>query len=99
MDQTILAQRNAIAQQRIVATAKSIAGKLDIDEKVTALESASNRDPQIRTMLQREAVADLLDVINLQLITPVTVEGSTAQVTSKPTEETGAKTGKSKVGK
>lgn len=79
MDQTILAQRNAIAQQRIVAAAKSIAGKLDIAEKVTALESASNRDPQIRTMLQREAVADLLDVINLQLIAPVTVEGSTDQ--------------------
>lgn len=82
MDQTILAQRNAIAQQRIVAAAKSIAGKLDIAEKVTALESASNRDPQIRTMLQRESVADLLDVINLQLITPVTVEGGTDQVTS-----------------
>lgn len=81
MDQAILAQRNAIAQQRIVAAAKSIAGKLDIAEKVTALESTSNRDPQIRTLLQREAVADLLDVINLQLIAPVTVDGSTDQAT------------------
>lgn len=82
MDQTILAQRNAIAQQRIVAAAKSIAGKLDIAENVTALESAINRNPQIRTMLQREAVADLLDVINSQLISPVTVEGSTDEAKS-----------------
>jgi hypothetical protein len=82
MDPTILAERRATAQQRIVKAATTIRGKLDIAGPVAAREAARHRDLQIETLRQSEAVADLLEAIVVEV-------GKTPSKPSKPSKPSG----------
>jgi hypothetical protein len=64
MDIGTLARRDAIAQARIMAAAKSLATIFNLPpEMITALDSQRAKDPRTAAMQQREFIADLLEVV------------------------------------
>ncbi len=77
MDTRIIAERNARAQQRLLAAAETIAGRLGLLEPLAAVQAARHRDPQLAVLFQREALADLLESVQAALIAPVSVAAET----------------------
>lgn len=82
----IIASRQAIALERLMAAANGIAKRHGLKKQGEALENAKARDPNFAQMLQTEALADLLEAltgsIGVPEAPPVTVE----TVVEKPLE-------------
>lgn len=57
----IIAQRQAIALERLMKSARKVAKAHGLSKESKALESITSRDPAFAQMLQTEALADLLD--------------------------------------
>lgn len=75
MHNIILGKRNATAQARIISTAVVLSAHFNVDpEKVSAL-TVQEKDPLVKAMKEREAVADLMDgiALNLGLISPTVI--------------------------
>jgi DNA uptake protein ComE-like DNA-binding protein len=62
MQLSILATRDAKAQQRIVIAAEKLAKKFGIEANVTVRPGRA-KDPRVAAMQQREEVADLLEAL------------------------------------
>jgi hypothetical protein len=67
MHNLILGKRNAGAMQRILTTSKALAEYYKIDPALASALKVQEKDPIVRAMKEREAVADLLDSIGLEL--------------------------------
>jgi len=67
MHNLILGKRNAGAMQRILTTSKLLAEHYKIDPALASALKVQEKDPIVRAMKEREAVADLLDSIALEL--------------------------------
>jgi len=67
MHNLILGKRNAGAMQRILTTSKLLAERYKIDPALASALKVQEKDPIVRAMKEREAVADLLDSIALKL--------------------------------
>jgi hypothetical protein len=65
MDDQIMALRNAKAQARIVAAAQSIATEMNLGS-IDGL-TIKHSDPKVAALFQREATADLLERIVVEL--------------------------------
>lgn len=65
MDRTVLARRRALAQQRVVAAAGYLAERHGLPDEYAAVAAASSgtRDPEVRAMLELEALADFLEAM------------------------------------
>jgi len=64
MNTTIKAQRDMAAQQRLVAAAKALAERFEqITPQVQALEEVSAKDPAMRALFEREALAGVLEAL------------------------------------
>jgi hypothetical protein len=62
MHKQILAQRNAIAQDRLNSAALALADGLSLDPSLVDALAAPRRDePEVQALKQREAIADLLE--------------------------------------
>lgn len=59
----IIASRQAIAVQRLMAAANGIAKRHGLKKQGEALTAAVARDPSMAQMLQSEALADLLEAL------------------------------------
>jgi hypothetical protein len=59
----VIAQRQAIAVERLMASAHKLAKQHGLKDSTTALTNAVARDPAEAQMLQTEALADLLEGI------------------------------------
>lgn len=57
----IIAQRQAIAVERLMTAARKLAKQHNLKEQGNALDAATARDPAMAQMLQAEALADLLE--------------------------------------
>ncbi len=58
-----LSKRNGRAQERLLAAAKALAHAAEIDPALVDALSPKTKDPAVRAMMEREAVADLLEKI------------------------------------
>ena len=67
MHNLILGKRNAGAMQRILTTSKLLAEHYKIDPALASALKVQEKDAIVRAMKEREAVADLLDSIALEL--------------------------------
>jgi hypothetical protein len=67
MHNLILGKRNAGAMERILTTSKLLAEHYKIDPALASALKVQEKDPIVRAMKEREAVADLLDSIGLEL--------------------------------
>ena len=67
MHNLILGKRNAGAMERILTTSKLLAEHFKIDPALASALKVQEKDPIVRAMKEREAVADLLDSIGLEL--------------------------------
>ena len=67
MHNLILGKRNAGAMERILTTSKLLAEHYKIDPALASALKVQEKDPIVRAMKEREAVADLLDSIALKL--------------------------------
>ena len=67
MHNLILGKRNAGAMQRILTTSKLLAEHYKIDPALASALKVQEKDPIVRAMKEREAVADLLDSIAIEL--------------------------------
>jgi hypothetical protein len=67
MHNLILGKRNAGAMERILKTSKLLAEHFKIDPALASALKVQEKDPIVRAMKEREAVADLLDVIGSEL--------------------------------
>jgi hypothetical protein len=63
MHPRVLIERGANAQARILSAAKIIAQQYHL----AALDAATDRDPQVAALKQREAIADLLEALQIKL--------------------------------
>jgi hypothetical protein len=72
MHNIILGKRNATAQARILSTSAVLASHFGVDPVVVTSLTVQEKDPLVKAMKEREAVADLLDgiALNLALIEP-----------------------------
>ena len=68
MHNLILGQRNAIAMDRIVSASERLAAYFEIDPALASGLKVQEKDPLIRAMKEREAVADLLEAIQAEVI-------------------------------
>lgn len=57
----IIAQRQAIALERLMKAARKVARQHNLTKEGKALESINAKDPAFAQMLQTEALADLFD--------------------------------------
>ncbi len=67
MHNLILGKRNAGAQQRILSASALLAEHFEIDPALVTSLKVQEKDPLVRAMKEREAVAALLDEISLKL--------------------------------
>ena len=67
MHSLILGERNANAQQRILVDAGLLAAHFKIDPTLATALKVQEKDPVIRAMKEREAIANLLDGIAVEL--------------------------------
>ncbi len=91
MHNIILGKRNATAQARILSVATVLAAHFNVGpEKVGAL-TVQEKDPLVKAMKEREAVADLLDgiALNLGLIAPSVTGDAELTSVDSVTGETG----------
>jgi len=65
MHPTILAQRKAIALNRIVVSADALASHLKLPTALTDALKQPVKDPQVREMSRLEAIADLLAALEV----------------------------------
>jgi hypothetical protein len=63
MNQAILAARLQQAHARTLAAAEVLADRYGLHEAHEALRAAGHKDPQVRALRQREAIADLLEAL------------------------------------
>jgi dsRNA-specific ribonuclease len=70
MKQGVLAGRDMAATRRMVAAAEALARHFGLDAEVLERVQTQKGEPQLRQMLQREAVADLLEAIADIVCTP-----------------------------
>ena len=62
MDRGALAARNALAEQRIITAALALSGH-EMSAEIAAYEAVAHRDPEVKAMLKREAVAAVFEAI------------------------------------
>jgi len=88
MDIGTLARRDAIAQARIMAAAKSLAATLSLpSEMVAALDGQRAKDPRTAAMQQREFIADLLEMVVSASLTTAQAQAPAAQAPAKKRKE------------
>ena len=58
-----LAEREQQAESRIYAAARALASTSDLTPLVEAIETAHDRDPAVKGMLRKEALADLMEAV------------------------------------
>lgn len=58
-----LAEREQAAETRIYSAARRLAAASDLDGLVQAIETAHDRDPAVKAMLRKEALADLMEAV------------------------------------
>lgn len=58
-----LAEREQAAETRIYSAARRLAAGSDLDGLVQAIEMAHDRDPAVKGMLRKEALADLMEAV------------------------------------
>jgi len=63
MKLSAMAARDAIAQKRLLAAAEALAGRMGLAAELVAALAVRARDRRVAAVLQREAVADLLEGI------------------------------------
>jgi hypothetical protein len=97
MHNLILGKRNAGAMQRILTTSKLLAEKFQIDPALASSLKVQEKDPLVRALKEREAVANLLDAIasEMGLIKPESNEDPAEVPASVPGDDplTTAETG------
>jgi len=59
----IVAQRQAIAYQRLIEAADTVGEQYGVGEQVDALKAVNAKDPNYQQMLQSEALADLVEAL------------------------------------
>lgn len=67
MNISTLSKRNSIAQGRIKADAALLAGHLGADPALVSALSVQEKDPAIKAMKEREAIASLLSAITVSI--------------------------------
>lgn len=60
MDVSSYAQRNAVAQNRLLAAVAVLSERFGLSEQSLDVQA---KDPVIRAMIQRERIADMLDAL------------------------------------
>jgi hypothetical protein len=63
MHPSALGKRNLEAQNRILAAAETLAAAFEIDPALVSGMRVQEKDPAVRAMKEREAVADLLEAL------------------------------------
>lgn len=65
MHPRVMDERNAAAQKRLLGAARRLAEGSSLEDKLAALihASAGGRDPAVAALVQREAIADLLEAL------------------------------------
>ncbi len=64
MTKTILAARQSAAQERLLKAASDLAERFEaLTEKVDALKTVQSKDVEVLGLMQREAVADILETL------------------------------------
>lgn len=73
MHPTILAKRSGLAQQRMLAAAEKLASEFGLDANMITALRVQSGDPDVRRMLEREAVADVLEALAQTTVSVETV--------------------------
>lgn len=64
MHESVYAEKNAVAQAKLTQAAHVLANRFGLaPELVEALTPTGNMDPEIRTLKQKEAVANILEAL------------------------------------
>jgi|GEM_PF-4662411 ABC-type phosphate transport system auxiliary subunit len=64
MTKTILAARQSAAQERLLKAASDLAERFEtLTEKVEVLKTVQSKDVEVLGLMQREAVADILETL------------------------------------
>lgn len=63
MHQRALSQRNDTAHARIIAATERLAEHHELTGQLEAFRTAHDRDREVKAMLQREAIADILTAV------------------------------------
>lgn len=80
----ILSKRNGRAQERMLAAAKAIGRVAGIDPALIEALNPRAKDPAIRAMEQREAIADLLEALAIAANIPLTEPADDEQPAEAP---------------
>jgi hypothetical protein len=70
MDRGTFGKRNQIAQERMVAAIGVLAERFAIPGHAERLQMLQVRDPEVKSMMQREIVADLLEALIMATTPP-----------------------------
>jgi len=63
MELSILAERDAVAQARLLNAAELLAQRFHLEEQLLPLKTCRAKDLRVEMMKQRAALADLLDAL------------------------------------
>lgn len=78
MHPRILDERTRTADKRIKEAVKTLAADRDVTAGIERLEKIHDRDPQVKALLQREALADLIEAVTGQ---PDAIAGQSVEET------------------
>lgn len=78
-----LSRRNGRAQERLLAAARALARFAGLDPALIEALSPQVKDPAVRSMREREAVADLLEALAIQSGLPLTEPADEDAVTTE----------------
>jgi hypothetical protein len=67
MHSRVIAERDQSAQSKIVTACQSIAERIGIDSELIARLNKKERDPELTSLFQREAVAEVLEIFAASL--------------------------------
>ena len=88
MKLSAMAARDSAAQKRLLAAAQALARRMGLDAALVAGLSVRGRDRQVAAVLQREAVADLLEAIEGAAQERDAVRAKALKTATKKTGET-----------
>lgn len=88
MHSRVFAERNAIAQERLISASSFLAEKFNLDPNIVkSLKNPPKADSEVRLLFQREAIADILEsIVQAALVEPSEPQSPEPESPSAPEE-------------